>query len=113
KGQLVLGRNADLASEYAFGERAAASILQRLHDATEPIHKTSTPRVSPANLRAARLDATKNRVQQMLLRTCRMQKPPVVRDVDEQVSTFEHKLPRQFADCIFETNKRRALNLTA
>src|SRR5437588_4390329 len=36
KGQLVLGRNADLASEYAFGECASASILQRLHDATEP-----------------------------------------------------------------------------
>ena len=69
KGQLMLGRNADLASEHAFGECAAGSILQQLHDATEAIHKTSHARVRRAHHRTARLDAPKNRVQQMLLRT--------------------------------------------
>ena len=83
KGQLMLSWNADLASEHAFGERAAACILQRLHDPTEPIYKTSHARVRRANHRTARLDAPKNRVQQMLLRTRRMQKPAVVRNVDE------------------------------
>ena len=112
KGQLMLSRNADLASEHAFGERAACSILQRLHDPTEPIHKTSHARVSRANHRTARLNAPKNRVYQMLLRTRRMQKPAVVRNVDEQVRTFEHKLPRQFADRIFKTNQRRDLDVT-
>ena len=41
-----------------------------------------------------------------------MQKPAIVRNIDEQVRTFEHKLPRQFADRIFKTNQRRDLDIT-
>ena len=32
--------------------------------------------------------------------------------IDEQVRTFEYKLPRQFADRIFKTNQRRDLDVT-
>src|SRR6266511_2721360 len=74
KGQLVFGRDLDIACEYAFGECTACIILQFLGDASKFIHKTCDSSVRGANHRTARFHTAKNGVRQMLMRTGGMRK---------------------------------------
>src|SRR5439155_27124957 len=99
----MFGGNFDLASEHTFGKCAAFFILQDLVDAPEFVHKTSDTGVRSANHRAACFHAAKNGVSQMLMRSGGMQKPSVVRYIDQQISAGirvgrKHESSDQFAN---------------
>src|SRR3979411_1288213 len=105
KRQRVFGWNIDISREHAFGECAAVFVLEFLSDAAELVYETSHAGVCRAHHRVPRLDATKDRVGQMLLRSGGMEEPAVVRDVDEKIgAALEYKFSRQIAHRVFETN---------
>jgi hypothetical protein len=85
KGEPSVGRDIEAAAQDALREGAAARVLQFLCDTTEAIDKTGYARVRRANHRSACLDAAKDRIFQMLLRTRRLQEPSIVCHIGEEI----------------------------
>src|SRR6478672_7391300 len=116
KRQLLLGRHFDLAGKHSLSKRAPRSILKHLSDAAKLVDETSHAGIRRTNHWATGFYAAKDCIRQVLMRSSGPLKPAVVGHIHEQVRAgarlvWNYKLSGELADCVFETNQRRHMDL--
>src|SRR4029077_4234167 len=116
KRQLLLGRHFDLAYKHALSKRAARIILKHLSDAAKLIDETGHAGIRRTDHRATGFYAAKDCIRQVLMRSSRPLKPPVIRHIHEQVRTGtclvrKDELSSELTNRVFETNQRRHMDI--
>src|SRR6476620_12497802 len=116
KRQLLLGRHFDLAGKHALSKRAAPIILKHLSDTAKLVDETGHAGIRRTDHRATGFYAAKDCIRQVLMRSSGPLKPAVVGHIHEQIRAearlvWKYKLSGELADCVFETNQRRHMDL--
>ena len=116
EGQVLLGRHFDFAGKHALSKRAAFFILEHLSDAAKLVDETGHAGIRCADHGPTRFYAAKDCIRQMLMRSSRPLKPPIVRHIYEQVRAgtclvWKDKLSGELANRVLETDQRRHMDL--
>src|SRR6516162_8826753 len=109
--QLVLGRHFDFTDKHALNKRAAGVIPEHLSDAAKLVDKTGHAGIGRTDHWPTRFNAAKDCIRKVLMRSSGPLKPPVVRQIYQQIRTgtrlaWKDKLSGELANRLFETNQR-------
>ena len=104
ESELAILRNIHLTGENAFRKGVAGVVAKDLGDAAEFVHKAGHARIGRANHRPPIFYTTEDRVCEMLMRSGGMQKPAVIRHINQNVRAVTDESPDQLADGIFKAN---------